>query len=367
MSSEGHEPVAVSPHSGAEDPAPDQPKSEAPAPPSFIDECYEKLYSLTLLLSILSVACWALAGNACRLALHSAFLGIPYLPTYEFFGPNCIGSFAMGFFGTALPTEAEMPLLVRALCVGFCGSFTTFSSWVVDVTNKDSAAASFAELVSGLTMPFVFFIFGRDVGRALRAMVHRVGAAICSQEAEEEEEEHPPTPMDEVDKTSTAATRQWWYTRFDLTFLIVSVLAAIAAPIGVTIRVQKGKLEPITREDMYAVVMAPSGAVPRFLLSVLLNKRPAWRSFPVGTLAANALGCFLDVFMENFRVRRPWNSWYWIVGNGLCGALSTVSSFVNEVVGFYAADRLWMTYGYCLVTLMVTMTIGAVGRRSNYD
>ncbi|CAD2213517.1 CrcB-like protein, Camphor Resistance (CrcB), putative [Angomonas deanei] len=326
---------------GATTPDGDDGASSAPEKPaSFYEECKSKV-SLTLLLSVLSVACASMAGNAARLALHTAFLSIPFFSTYEFFGPNCIGSFAISFFNSLLPKEADLPLVVRAISVGFCGSFTTWSSWVVDVTNKDSAGGAFEELLSGITMPFVFCVWGLDFGLFL----HQQGKRFCC----------------------SAETASKWLRMVDIAFLSVSIAAAIAIPIGIQVTVNQGKIDTISSRDIKAVAIGPAGAVVRFLLSVFLNKREQWHSFPVGTLLANVLGTFLVVFMDNYSHARPHNAWFWIVQNGICGALSTVSSFVNECVGFKKAGKDRLMYLYALATLASTVTIAAIGRRSNYN
>lgn len=301
-----------------------------------------------------------MAGNASRLALHTAFRKIPFFSTYEFFGPNCIGSFAMGLFATLLPAEAAMPLVHRALCVGFCGSFTTLSSWVVDLANKGSAAGAFEELISGITMPFIFFLWGKDMSLGMRWIVRSLNESGKGHDAHDT----PPTKH-EAEAVQREPGRT--YMIVGIVFLTLSCAAAVAIPIGVQVRINQGHIHMVGSRDIDAVAMGPAGATVRFLLSVFLNKRPQWKGFPVGTIAANALGCFLVVFMDNYSSRRPHNQWFWIVANGVCGALSTVSSLVNEVWQFHSTDRRFMAYAYLIGTLAITITIGAIGRRRSFD
>lgn len=140
----------------------------------------------------------------------------------------------------------------------------------------------------------------------------------------------------------------------------------MAVPIAIQIGINQSVIHTITDAQLKAVVMAPAGAVARFLLAVTFNKREIIKYFPLGTLLANVLGVFLGVFMDNYAARRPWNAWYWIALNGVCGALSTVSSFVNEVHGFYISHRFVMAYFYLCVSVAITITITAIGRRDNY-
>lgn len=335
--------------------------AEIPLPRRYWSEISPKV-DWMLVPSILSVACWSLAGNACRLALHAAFLKVPFFTTYEFFGPNCVGSCAMGLFSALIP-ESDLPLVQRGLCVGFCGSFTTFSSWVVDIVNKNTAGHAFEELISGITMPFVFLLLGRDAGNAVKHVYSRVqdrGSVV------DEPAPHHDDGEDDSRKEHQHRRRRL-FMMADLVFLVLSAMAAIAVPVGIQVRINQGAITRVTTRDMRAVGIAPAGAVPRYLLSVFFNKVALFAGFPVGTLAANALGCFLVVFMDCFNYYRPENAWYWVMSNGICGALSTVSSFANEVVGFYSGGRLPFAYVYVLVTLAVTITIGAVGRRRNFS
>lgn len=157
------------------------------------------------------------------------------------------------------------------------------------------------------------------------------------------------------------------YRAVEYGFLALSCAAAVAVPVGVQVRINQGRISSVSSADIEAVALGSAGAVVRLMLSVFLNKRVQWRGgFPVGTLAANALGTFLAAFMDNYAHRRPGNRWFWVVANGVCGALSTVSSFVGEVVGFYRSRRRRMAYAYGFLSLAITVLIGAVGRRDNY-
>lgn len=324
----------------------------------------------TVLLSVLSVTCWALAGNASRLALHAGFVRIGFFDTYEYFGPNCLGSFAIGWFGAFLPPESDIPLSQRGLCVGFCGSFTTLSSWVLSIVNQGTAGAAFEELISGLTMPFIFCLIGRDMGHGMREVLAKC-QQCCQRKRANSSSDFPSPSLDTLSEpymTEEEKARYTCVTRTaDIVFLVVSAVAAIVVPIVIQVRINQGHIHTVFTNDLRAVALGPAGAVCRYFLSLFFNKRAPWKQFPVGTLLANGLGTFLVVFMDNYAHRSPHNPWFWIVANGVCGALSTVSSFVNEIVGFYAAGRTFMAFGYAITTTVLCVVIGAIGRRGNYN
>jgi len=77
----------------------------------------------------------------------------------------------------------------------------------------------------------------------------------------------------------------------------------------------------------YAAVFlgAGVGALCRWRLSTLTESA----SFPVGTLAANLIGCFiLGLYVSQIR---PDSALWLLVGVGFCGALTTFSTLVFDL------------------------------------
>ncbi|KAK7199553.1 CrcB-like protein [Novymonas esmeraldas] len=193
-------------------------------------------------------------------------------------------------------------------------------------------------------MPVVFLLWGRDGGRALRwcgawALGHRLTAW----------------------ESCNALLRA-----VDLASAALLVLASILAPVLVQVHITSGRIRTIFTDDVRMVVLAPAGAVPRYLLSVYLNKRAGVAQFPLGTLAANLLGVLLAIVLYDMELVHPSNAWYVMVQQGICGALSTVSSLVNELVGFYGGGRASFAYLYALVSVGVGIFIAGVGRPQIY-
>lgn len=351
---------------------------------------------LSFLISILSISFWALGGNACRISLSTAFIHrFFFYPGFSYFGPNAFGSMAMGFFQSSLfLSENELPWLIRGLCVGYCGSFTTLSSWMIDVANASSFVAAAEELICGLTIPFVFYIWGLDLGKGLHGCVvfirkKRKVKGKCASDA------HLPIPLESVPPTgrvlpsSSTARCYWW---IDLIIFVVITIAGITVP-AVLYSVQHYYRPPgsllgsMSRADLRTTVLAPVGAIPRFLLSYALNKQPLWRSFPVGTFCSNVLAVLLAMLLYRAEYQNTSQqsgdaesagattlheenacvSWACAaILTGVCGALSTVSSFVSEVMSFHREGRVGMAYFYVFVTIAVTLIIAGVGRQDNF-
>lgn len=309
-----------------------------------------RVYPITfaLFFSVVSVSCWGMAGNACRIGLNAAFHGKNFFVGFANFGPNAIGSFVMGFFVNFWPGEAEFPFLYRGLCAGFCGCFTTMSGWILNIVNSASVAGGAEELISGLLMPVMFYFFGADIGR------------LCGRNWKSTSQKFGILSSPRVHKVA------------DTVILVLAVSAAIATPVTLYCilhyhRAPGEKLGKMSSDDLRNAVFAPVGAVPRFLLCLVFNNQPQYKNFPLGTLVSNVLGVLIAMLMYRGLYNATPSQWgYEAALTGICGALSTVSSFVSEVVEFYRRGNIQMAYTYLALTLAVTLTIAGIGRQKNF-
>ena len=81
------------------------------------------------------------------------------------------------------------------------------------------------------------------------------------------------------------------------------------------------------------------GAVFRFLIGNLLQSLSQRTGFPLGTLAANVLGCLIIGFLAGFIMRRgefPLEMRLFVF-TGFLGALTTFSTFSFETIGLLRA------------------------------
>ncbi|KAF8297852.1 hypothetical protein TcBrA4_0065480 [Trypanosoma cruzi] len=300
---------------------------------------------LTHVGAIIGVACWSLAGTALRLALEQTFVRNSVLTTYTTYGPNCIGCYLMGFIASLASSKSQnviFPWIFRSLLVGFCGSLTTFSKWMLDTVRQERVAFCFGELVSGLTMPFVFFLWGRDTAFLLRAFIMPSLGCIIGISASRYE----------------LGGRQMRLA--NVIFLFVSVVAAVVVPVAIEASVHRDLLN-VSFIHRRSVVISPLGAVPRYLLAQLLNGSSRFWNFPIGTFAANMIAVLLMGLLDHF-YRTRGNVWCQIAMDGICGSLSTVSSFVNEMIGFYGSDNRRLMYIYAIISVGVGAAIMSVCR-----
>ncbi|KAI3426157.1 hypothetical protein D9Q98_008534 [Chlorella vulgaris] len=121
--------------------------------------------------------------------------------------------------------------------------------------------------------------------------------------------------------------------------LLVVVLAALAAA-GVVVEERHMWLRII----WMSVLLGPLGCVLRWFLSRFNYKlHGSWAWFPAGTFAANMLGVCIDFGLQSILQRRGTAMSYWglvviqSVETGFSGCLTTVSTFVTEVVKFAEA------------------------------
>ncbi|CBZ29320.1 conserved hypothetical protein [Leishmania mexicana MHOM/GT/2001/U1103] len=250
----------------------------------------------------------------------------------------------MGFSVTVLPPEAALPLTYRALCVGFCGSFTTCSSWIVKAMVQDTVAETFEHLFIGSAMPLVLFLWGRDCGCGVRWCGEHIIGSPCE----------------------TWPLHRSLLRAVDAVFLVLVFLASILAPVLVQVYINTGGIRAISTDSVRMVVLAPAGAVTRFVLSVYLNKKACAAQFPLGTLAANLLGVLLAIIMYNMEVNHVSCEWCIAVQHGICEALSTVSSAASELVSFYGSGRILLAYVYALASVGCGALIAGVGRPQLY-
>jgi CrcB protein len=96
-----------------------------------------------------------------------------------------------------------------------------------------------------------------------------------------------------------------------------------------------GFVGAIARAELVQAVPPPPGAWP-------------WATFAVNVLGAFLLGYFTTRLQERLPVsayRRP------LLGTGLCGALTTFSTMMVELLGILDRDRVGLALGYAAASI----------------
>ncbi|KPM39897.1 hypothetical protein AK830_g6655 [Neonectria ditissima] len=244
-----------------------------------------------------------------------------------------------------LATKKTIPLYI-GLATGFCGSLTTFSSFIKDVflalSNElatpgvaDSPAGrnggySFMAMLAVLITTISLCLSGLVIGAHLAIALERVTPSI-------------PFPFARKALDPLAILLGWgcW---------IGAVLLCIFPP-----------NKSWRGQATLALVFAPLGCLARFHLSLHLNGRVA--TFPMGTFAANVLGTVL--------LGMAWDIAHVPIGgvvgcqvlqgveDGFCGCLTTISTWVSELNSLRRRSA-WI-YGTVSVVVSLVLMIAIMG------
>ncbi|KJK79340.1 hypothetical protein H634G_04931 [Metarhizium anisopliae BRIP 53293] len=216
-----------------------------------------------------------------------------------------------------LATKKTIPLYI-GLATGFCGSFTSFSTFIRDVflaMSNDIVAPGFGTEAQsrngGYSFMAMLAVIITTVGLSLAALVFGAHFAIATERI------IPSIPF--------PITRRV----LDPLFVLLGWgcwLGAVLMSIFPPHDQWRGKAT-------FALVFAPLGCLARFYLAIYLNGKIA--AFPLGTFAANVIGtAVLGMAWDIAHVQSGG-----IIGcqvlqgveDGFCGCLTTVSTWVAEL------------------------------------
>merc|ERR1712131_90709 len=134
---------------------------------------------------------------------------------------------------------------------------------------------------------------------------------------------------------------------------------------------------PSNRSIWLSMILAPIGGLSRHFLGMYLN---GWKRYPAGTFLANQFGSLiltvltvtrLSISSSNETEDIEWDPILEIttapddnisnfiilsVGSGFCSSISTISSFVNDIVNLPPKRR----YFYAIGTIFITQSISCV-------
>ncbi|KAK3117692.1 hypothetical protein LTR53_000720 [Teratosphaeriaceae sp. CCFEE 6253] len=230
------------------------------------------------------------------------------------------------------------------LTVGFCGTFTSFADIIRDAflaMSNDLDTAHYASQATTATRK------SRPDGYSVMAVIAVIWIEVSMSLAALSLGGH-----------LGIATHRWTdklpavsFERFMNKFV---VFVGWGTWIGAVIMAIRPPHEAWRGQAVFAMLFAPVGAIMRFHLAKLLNRRIA--SFPLGTFAANVFGtCVLGMV---------WDLQHSIandvvipcqvlqgVGDGFCGALTTVSTWVLEL----KALRVRHAYVYAVLSLAISL------------
>lgn len=242
-----------------------------------------------------------------------------------------------------LATKKTIPLYI-GLATGFCGSFTSFSSFIKDIflalSNQmvtpelgipgRNGGYSFLALLAVVIVTVSVSLAGLILGAHLAIALERFTPSI-------------PYPVTRKILDPLAVLLGWgcW---------LGAILMAIFPPHN-----------KWRGEILFALVFAPLGCLGRFYLSIYLNGKIA--SFPLGTFTANVFGTAILGMSWDIAHARIGG----LVGcqvlqgieDGFCGCLTTISTWVAELNSL--GRRHSYVYGFCSVGTALAVMIAIMG------
>ncbi|KAF1352896.1 hypothetical protein EJ07DRAFT_168634 [Lizonia empirigonia] len=251
---------------------------------------------------------------------------------------------------THAKVKKTIPLYV-GLTTGFCGSFTSFSSFIRDVflgMSNDLQAPTYHPTPSPTTL--VPRNPGYSVMALLATTLTTLALCFCALKAGAH--------------LACALTALTPTLPFRLTRRAIDPLFALLGPACWLAAILLLALPPQIAwrgQALFACVLAPVGCLARYYISLLLN--PKVPAFPLGTCAANVFGCAaLAMAFDLQRVAIGGVVGGSLLGcqalqgvqDGFCGALTTVSTWVLEL------DSLRRKHAYVYGVGSVVLALGVV-------
>lgn len=244
-----------------------------------------------------------------------------------------------------LATKKTIPLYI-GLATGFCGSFTTFSSFIKDV---------FLALANELATPDVpGSPVSRNGGYSFMAMLAVLMGTISLSVSGLFAGAHLAIGLERVMPSIP----------FSLNRKVLDPLAVLlgwGCWLGAVLLCVWPPHDDWRGQATFSLVFAPLGCLARFYLSLHLNGKVA--TFPMGTFAANVLGTAV--------LGMAWDLAHVPVGgmvacqvlqgveDGFCGCLTTISTWVSELSSLRRRHA-WL-YGTASVVVSLAVMIAIMG------
>nr|XP_043639094.1 fluoride export protein 1-like [Erigeron canadensis] len=263
--------------------------------------------------------------------------------------PNMVGSFLMGWFGTVFKGDISKfsPELAVGLTTGYLGSLTTFSGWnqkMLELSVNDRWLFSVLGFLIGLSLVFCSFIYGVGTAKVFRRALIRTNlGSKCY-----------------LYKVNNVMSQS---------ILIVVMVILWGLLLGVSVALLKKDFngDSSTGYLWFGCIVGPIGVWIRFYLAKLngqgLGNTEIMKWMPFGTLIANvAASCIMATFatLKKDVKREHFDNVATGIQFGLCGCLSTVSTFIAEFGAMIDSTHPWRACVYALTTIILSFTLGTL-------
>lgn len=235
--------------------------------------------------------------------------------------------------GTAVALQARLTkihlLLYLAITTGYCGSVTTFSSWMLQVfqafSNSSKLSRSrFSDFLDGLNLTYVTLglsLYALQTGLHLGNLIEAFLTARC-----------PPTRV----QSAACLLPSKSLAKYRSTSIIIILAGPLtwAGSLLIFLRGPSRWRGPIS----YSMIISPAGTILRYYLAKLnVRHLSTTTGLPIGTYLANLIATSLLALFSalQFTPNAHRNAEYCAslqgLRDGFCGCLSTISTFFFEL------------------------------------
>ncbi|XP_071692575.1 fluoride export protein 1-like [Rutidosis leptorrhynchoides] len=331
----------------------------SPASPDAIEENKESKKELPWFLIYISsrvhLAVLGILGVLTRYLLEKLFgpevVGATSDRSYMYVDlpPNMVGSFLMGWFGAVFKGDIFKfsPELAVGLTTGYLGSLTTFSGWnqkMLELSIDGHWVFSFLGFLIGLMLVAYSFILGVETANGFKWALNKTNlSSNCC--------------FSVVNNIISQI----------ILIVVMITLLGLLWSLSLAFLVKDFNGDSSTNHLWFGCLVGPIGVWIRFYLAQFngkgLGKTEIMKWMPFGTLIANvAASCIMAAFATMKKSES--NKHFTIVATGiqfgLCGCLSTVSTFIAEYSAMSQSLRPWRAYVYALTTITVSFSLGTV-------
>ena len=226
--------------------------------------------------------------------------------------PQILGCFIFGFTTEAICLVRLLNIKI-ALSGGLCGCITSYSAIILKdyLLFRDSVWNGVIFLFVSISASFGSYRLGQHVGSSLPIAMN----------------------LDGVEKLETRK---------------IGMMVAAVTCIGVFVSV----LVSSNRDLSISIALGPIGSLFRYYLAQANSRF----QIPLGTFLANTLGCiilFIVFLLKSSGPNSTWCAILWAVENGICGGLTTISTFVFELDNL----KIGYKYSYGILSLITSLLL----------
>eukprot|EP00741_Cyanophora_paradoxa_P015689 tig00020904_g15146.t1 len=324
--------------------------------------------SLPVCVPLLVIA--AQVGTLARIFLGEALvrMGVSLAATSAVHSALLANIAGCAIFGMSQSFAGWSALWLVLLRSWFCGSLTSFSNWIQDANLKilrGEVGPASVTLAMGFAVCYGSLLAGEQLGRWLYPPAARLASRAPVRPgsgpapAPPRDPAAPPGPFTVVVlKPRTPAAPAPLRDSFPLILLSCAAAAGLSA-----LLLALAFIDPPRRRRWLAALCGPFGCAARYELSRRNNRTP---TFPLMTFAANVAGsliaaaCFVVLGEaggdaggrpRDFEDWRGAALWMAVIPDGVCGCLSTFSSFVGEIKALEAGAA----WRYALASVLAAL------------